>query len=192
MNLGKRLRRHLLFILVLLLAAVELPVIIAGHFTRPEPAEVMIVLGSRVIGHEPGPMLRPRLDEAVKLFRQGYAPAVIVSGAQGNDEEAAEAFVMRDYLIKQGIPGEKIITEAASFNTYQNLANSKAIMAEQGYQKALIVSSSSHIHRALTLARQLDIEAGGAPAPMAGNLYLVARQYLREGAAMFTLTLAGR
>lgn len=192
MLLSKRLRNHLLFIILLILAAVEIPVIAAGYLTRPEPAEVMIVLGSRVIGREPGPMLRPRLDEAARLYRQGYAPAVIVSGAQGNDEETAEAFVMRDYLIKQGVPGEKILTEAASFNTYQNLANSKAIMTEQGYKKALIVSSSSHIRRSLALAKQLDMDVSGAPAPMSDNLFLVARQYLREGAAMFALTFADR
>jgi len=166
--------------------AVELP-IVAGGFVSPAPADVMIVLGSRVVGREPGPMLRLRLEEAVRLYRAGLAPAIIVSGARGEDEEVAEAFAMRDYLIREGIPGERIVTEDASFNTYENLANSRAVMAERGYRKALIVSNASHVHRTLVLARDLGIEASAAPAPMPDRLYLRARNYLREGAAMVAL-----
>ncbi len=186
MDFWRRWRKELLIGVLFVFLAVELP-IIAGGFATPAPADVMIVLGSRVIGREPGPMLRLRLEEAVRLYRQGLAPAIIVSGARGEDEEVAEAFAMRDYLIKEGVPGERIVAEDASFNTYQNLANSQAVMAAHGYRSALIVSNASHVRRTLVLARDLGLEASAAPAPMPDSLYLRVRNYLREGAAMVAL-----
>ncbi|HWQ61111.1 MAG TPA: YdcF family protein [Negativicutes bacterium] len=186
MNFWQRWRKEIFLGLAFIFLAVELPIVAGGYLT-PAPADVMIVLGSRVVGREPGPMLRLRLEEAVRLYRQGLAPAIIVSGARGEDEEVAEAFAMRDYLVKEGIPDERIVTEDASFNTYQNLANSRAVMAERGYRKALIVSNASHVHRTLVLARDLGMEASAAPAPMPDSLSLRVRNYLREGAAMVAL-----
>lgn len=186
MSYWQRWRKGILGGIVFVFLAVELP-IIAGGFQTPAPADVMIVLGSRVVGREPGPMLRLRLEEAVRLYRQGLAPAIIVSGARGEDEEVAEAFAMRDYLIREGVPEERILTEDGSFNTYQNLANSRTVMAERGYRKALIVSNASHVRRTLVLARDLGMEAAAAPAPMPDNISLRVRNYLREGAAMVAL-----
>ncbi len=186
MDFWRRWRKGIIIGALFLFAAVELP-IVAGGLLRPAPADVMIVLGSRVIGGEPGPMLRLRLEEAVRLYRQGLAPAIIVSGARGADEEVAEAFAMRAYLVKEGVPGERILTEDGSFTTYQNLANSQAVMAAHGYRRAIIVSNASHMHRTLVLARDLGLEATAAPAPMPDSLYLLARNYLREGAAMVAL-----
>jgi uncharacterized SAM-binding protein YcdF (DUF218 family) len=60
-------------------------------------------------------------------------------------------------------------------------------MREQKFSNAIIVSNASHIRRALALASQLQLPATGAPAPMADNFYLTAKQYVREGAAMAAL-----
>lgn len=190
MNIREKWHQLALSLVLVLFVTLELPVIAVGYLTKPEPADVMIVLGSRVIGREPGPMLRLRLEEAARLYHQGFSPAIIVSGARGDDEEIAEAEAMRDYLVGANVPPDRIILEAASFNTYQNLANSRAVMAARQYKTALIVSNASHIRRSLAIARSLGMEASGAPAPMAGGLYLQVKQYLREGAAMFTLAFS--
>ena len=184
----KQLRRYILFLLMIFVLAVELPIYLAGQQTKPEPADVMIVLGAKLLGAAPSPFLRLRLDKAAELYNESYAPAIIVSGAKGRDEDISEASAMKEYLIKQGIPGEVIITEDASFNTYQNLANSRAIMEKHGFKKALVVSSASHIRRSLVLCSYLNIDACGAPAPMPPTLK-TAGQYLREGAAMLALVV---
>ncbi|MDR3590305.1 MAG: YdcF family protein [Negativicutes bacterium] len=192
MLFAKRWRKTILFLTLLVFLAVEIPIITAGMTSQPVPSDVIIVLGAKLIGHDPSTMLRLRLDEAVRLFGQGYAPAIIVSGAQGRDEAMSEASAMRDYLVSQGIPAERIITEEASFNTYQNLVNSRSIMQAEGLKKAIIVSSASHIRRSLALAKQLEMDVSGAPAPMAENFYLTTKQYLREGAAMVVFAVTGR
>lgn len=190
--LSQKLRRALLLLVVIIIVAVEIPIIAVGHLTKPVPSDTIIVLGAKLIGDQPSTMLRLRLDEAVNLYRQGLAPTFIVSGAQGADEIASEASIMRNYLIAQGIPPEKIYIEDKSHNTYQNLLNSKAIMQEHGLQRAIIVSNASHIRRSLVLAQQLGMEASGSPAPMADNAYLTAKQYAREGAAMLSLLVLNR
>ncbi|SDF58478.1 YdcF family protein [Sporolituus thermophilus] len=184
---SKRLRRYLLFLVLILFLAVEVPIIAVGQLAKPEPGDVIIVLGAKLIGHEPSTMLRLRLDEAAKLYQAGYAPFIIVSGAQGRDEAVSEATAMHDYLIAHGIPADRILVEDKSFSTQQNLANSLAIMRERNLKRAIIVSNASHIRRALVIAHNLGMEASGAPAPMANNAYLTAKQYVREAAAMLAL-----
>jgi uncharacterized SAM-binding protein YcdF (DUF218 family) len=189
MNFTKKLQHYVLLLILLLFITIELPIIAAGYLSKPTPADAIVVLGAKLIGRNPSTMLRLRLKEAITLYQANYAATIIVSGAQGLDEEISEAQAMRDYLVEHGIPDEHILLEDNSFNTYQNLVNSKAIMDRYGLKQIIIVSNASHIHRALVIAHNLGLEASGAPAPMANNSYLTAKQYVREGAAMIALML---
>ncbi|MBP2635761.1 MAG: hypothetical protein H6Q72_1668 [Firmicutes bacterium] len=190
--LTPRIRRYLLLLVIITVAVVEIPIITVAHLTQPVPSDTIIVLGAKLIGNQPSAMLRLRLDEAVRLYNKGFAPTIIVSGAQGSDEIASEASIMRNYLTANGISPEKIYLEDKSYNTYQNLLNSKNIMREQGFRHAIIVSNASHIRRSLVLAQQLGIDASGSAAPMADNAYLTIKQYAREGAAMLSLLVFNR
>lgn len=190
--LTPRIRRYLLLLVIITVAVVEIPIITVGHLTQPVPSDTIIVLGAKLIGDQPSAVLRLRLDEAIRLYNQGFAPTIIVSGAQGSDEVASEASIMRSYLIASNIPPDKIYLEDKSYNTYQNLFNSKTIMREQGFRNAIIVSNTSHIRRSLVLAQQLGIDASGSAAPMADNTYLTLKQYAREGAAMLSLLVFNR
>jgi uncharacterized SAM-binding protein YcdF (DUF218 family) len=185
----KKIQKSILFVIIIIFFAIEIPIIAVGNTTKPEPSDVMIVLGAKLIGSTPSTMLRLRLDEAVKLYYEGYAPRIIVSGAKGPDESISEAQAMQSYLVDKGINPEVIFLEENSFNTRQNLTNSQSIMRQKHLDKAIIVSNSSHIRRALVIAQTLGIEASGASAPMADNAYLTAKQYLREGAAMLAILL---
>ncbi|WP_425057722.1 hypothetical protein SCACP_22600 [Sporomusa carbonis] len=189
MLFNKKLRRYLLLLVVITVAVIEIPIVAVGYLTRPVPSDTIIVLGAKLIGTQPSTMLRLRLDEAIDLYNHGYAPTIIVSGAQGQDEITSEAEVMHAYLVAKGIPADKVFIENQSYNTYQNLLNSKKIMHEHGLRRAIIVSNASHIRRSLVLAQQLGIEASGAPAPMADSAYLTTKQYAREGAAMLSLLI---
>ena len=187
MNFTKKLQKYIIGVILMVVLVVEVPIIAIGYMATPEYGDTIIVLGAKLIGDQPSTMLRLRLDEAIRLYNQGYAPKIIVSGAQGKDEESSEAAAMHAYLIANGIPSGNILVEDKSFNTFQNLNNCRVIMAEYGLKRAIIVSNASHIRRSLVLAHNLGIEATGSPAPMANNAYLTAKQYVREGAAMIAL-----
>jgi len=187
MLFSKKLRRTLLSLVLFVFFVIELPIIIIGYNTTPKPSDTIIVLGAKLIGNEPSTMLRLRLDETLRLYVNGYASTIIVSGGQGADEDYTEAKVMHDYLVAHGIPAQAILLEEKSSNTYQNLMNSQRIMKEHGLNQAIIVSNASHIRRSLVLAQNLGINASGSSAPMANNCLLTAKQYAREGAAMISL-----
>ncbi|QJW44631.1 YdcF family protein [bacterium BFN5] len=187
MLFSKKLRHILLALVLFIIFVIEFPIIIIGYNTTPKPSDTIIVLGAKLIGNEPSTMLRLRLDETLRLYVNGYAPVIIVSGGQGADEYYTEAKVMHDYLVTHGIPEQAILLEENSTNTYQNLMNSQRIMKEHGLKQAIIVSNASHIRRSLVLAQNLGINASGSPAPMANNYLLTAKQYAREGAAMLSL-----
>lgn len=187
MIFGKSLKNYILGLVLLSIIIIEIPIIAVGQLAKPEPSDAIIVLGAKLIGYEPSTMLRLRLDEAIKLYEAGYAQTIIVSGAKGTDEVISEAAAMHAYLVKHGIPSEKILTEDQSFNTFQNLNNCRTLMKQHNLERVIIVSNASHIRRSLVLAQNLGIKATGAPAPMADNFYLTAKQYAREGAAMVSV-----
>ena len=192
MNYSKKLQRYILFIVLIITLSIEIPIIAVGYLTQPSASDTIIILGAKLIGQDPSLMLSLRLDEGIKLYREGYAKKIIVSGAQGKDEAISEASSMKNYLVNHGIPSEHIFVEDQSFNTMQNLANSHKIMQENNLKTAIIVSNASHIRRSLILAQNQGISATGAPAPMADNLYLTTKQYVREGAAIAVLLLTGK
>ena len=185
-------RRRLSWLLIgmlLLISIVEIPIIAAGMTSKPAPGDVMIVLGAKLIGSEPSRVLTLRLDEALRLYHEGYANDIIVSGAQGPDEKTTEARAMKLYLMDHGIAPDHIMIEENSFSTYQNLHNSQKIMQEQGWKNTIIVSNTSHMRRALIIAQHLGMSATGAPAPLPDNAYFTAKQYFREGAALLALSV---
>ena len=57
---------------------------------------------------------------------------------------------MAEYLIANGVPEENILREDLSHNTNQNLRNTAALLAEEGYdttQDIIVVSNGFHLTR---------------------------------------------
>jgi len=134
----------------------------SGKMDDPSPADAMIVLGAGInMDGLPRATLRFRLDRAADLYEQGYAPTVIVTGGQGDDEPMPEAYAMRNYLVERGVPETAILCDPDSYNTKENLVNAQAIMGAKGLNTALIVTSDFHLWRALRIADDLNMTASG-------------------------------
>ena len=173
----------LLFMIGLIFAGCLLTGILinAKRLNDPQSADVIIVLGAQ-IGHDglPKPVLERRLNMALSLYNADYAPAIIVTGAQGSDEPMTEALSMQRYLVKNGIDSSVIFCEDMSYSTHENLAYAKIIMEEKGYETALIVTSDYHLWRALSIAEDLGIQASAAGALGAIAWYQTIRNHVRE------------
>jgi uncharacterized SAM-binding protein YcdF (DUF218 family) len=182
-------KQLILALLLLLIIFIEFPIISDGLTSIPQTSDTIIVLGAKLIGQKPSAVLALRLNETLRLYQNGYAPTIIVSGAKGTDEKISEAYAMSQFLVEHGVSPECIYLEENSFNTYQNLANSKQVMLEKHLHSAIIVSNTSHMHRALLIARKLGMNVTGSPAALPDNVYLTAKQYAREGAALVALTV---
>ena len=134
--------------------------------TRDErrPADAIVVLGAAPWNGEPSPVLRARLDHAIQLCRQGYAPRVLVSGGVGDGDEFSEAAVAAGYLQEQGIPEAAILGEDHGRSSLESIRAAADVLASNGLSRVLLVSDPPHMLRILRLAETVGLEAYGSPA----------------------------
>ncbi len=144
-------------------------------------SDVIIVLGARV---KPDGVLsnslQYRLEKAMEIYEAGYASRFIVCGAQGSDEPVDEATAMKEYLVSRGVPEEDVFADPDSRNTRENLANARAIMQENGMERAIVVTNAYHVARAKAIAGDMGIQALGASARMPRGLYIPWKMRIRE------------
>lgn len=113
------------------------------------------------------PLLRGRVDRALDFWRDqqshgGRTAVLVPSGGQGSDETMAEAEAMRRYLVEQGVPGDMILPEDRSKNTFQNMAYSKALTdARLPGGKVAFATTNYHVFRSGVWARLAGLEAEG-------------------------------
>lgn len=125
-------------------------------------APVALVLGAGLKADgTPSPYLQDRLDDALALYRGGKVTALLVSGDNGtatHDEPTA----MMDYLVAHGVPAAQVVRDYAGFDTYDSCVRAKKIF---GVTKALVVTQTYHLPRAVFLCRQAGIDATGVADP---------------------------
>lgn len=156
----------------------------AGVRRKARASDCLIVLGAKV--RPDGRMsntLRYRCERALKAWEEGVAWNVIVCGGRGKEEPEAESGAMRAWLVRHGVPEERIKEDAQSSDTRSNLLNARKIMAEHGWRTAAVVTSDYHVQRALWLARDMGMKACGiaARSPRSIKSWTMAR--LRETAS---------
>lgn len=181
--MGNKLRMFVILWLAVsigIFAIVEGKILYTAIHEKPLPSDVIIVLGAHLWGDQPSPLLRYRLDQAISLYRQGYAASIIVSGAQGDDELTTEAYAMGRYLERHNIPKYVIYLEENSYSTYENIKYSKGIMAQKGLERAIIVTNTFHLYRALEIGKHFSIPVSGSPAKMHPSMLLKLKYYIRE------------
>ncbi|MEI6581656.1 MAG: YdcF family protein [bacterium] len=88
-----------------------------------------------------------RAEKGIDLYKQGYAPKIIFSGA-ALDDGPSNAFAMRDQALANGVPASNIYIDEKSQNTYENAVNSKAILQSLAASKIILVTSPYHQRRA--------------------------------------------
>lgn len=140
----------------------------ASRFQPEMDRDFIIILGCwfRKDGSLP-PLLKGRVDRAVDFWRKqkettGKEAILIPSGGQGKDEPMPEAAAMRQYLLTQQIPEERIVAECESANTFQNMRNSRMILENINPEgKTLFATTSYHVFRSGIWAAQAGLTAEG-------------------------------
>jgi uncharacterized SAM-binding protein YcdF (DUF218 family) len=82
--------------------------------TPLKPADLLFVFGTRED-------VEARVDEAFRLWREGYFRWSIVSGGVTPGSERSECEIIADAMIARGIPAEKILREDRAMNTGENV-----------------------------------------------------------------------
>lgn len=106
---------------------------------NPDKADAIVVVS--------GGQTTSRAEKGIDLYKQGYAPNIIFSGA-ALDDGPSNAFAMRDQALASGVPAGNIYIDEKSQNTYENAVNSKAILQSLAASKIILVTSPYHQRRA--------------------------------------------
>ena len=127
------------------------------------PVDAIVVLGAAQYDGRPSPVLAARLDHALELWQQGYAPTIVVTGGRRPGDRFTEATASADYLIARGVPDSAILREVQGTSTWQSLAATARILRNRGVESVLVVSDPYHSLRARETARELGLDAHASP-----------------------------
>lgn len=129
-------------------------------------AEVLVVLGGGMASAQyPRSTVEvnsagDRVIYAAWLYHQGVAPHILVSGGAipWLEERTSPAEDMSQLLLMLGVPEEAIWQEDQSQNTYENALYSREVLAAQGIDRIVLVTSAMHMPRAVGLFEHQGFE----------------------------------
>jgi uncharacterized SAM-binding protein YcdF (DUF218 family) len=130
-----------------------------------QPSDVIVVLGAAEYRGRPSPVLEARLNHALFLYRQQWAPRILTTGGAGGDPTFTEGEVGRAYLSSHGIPSEAIIAETEGSSTVESTVAAAEIMRRMNLRSCIVVSDGYHIYRVKKMLESQGIEVHGSPRP---------------------------
>lgn len=134
-----------------LLAALILTLVVSamllglGHWVAfgtdaSQPSELIVALGGDD-GH--------RVRKVANLFREGFAPRVLVTGLEGAPETEREHYLnwRSRVLAEAGIPRDAVLFDLKASNSREEAMDTLDLMRERGWQRAIVVSDPPHMRR---------------------------------------------
>jgi uncharacterized SAM-binding protein YcdF (DUF218 family) len=128
------------------IAGADVIVVLGGSLGLPIPPRQHIQLAGGI----------DRLWHAVRLYKAGKAPRVILTGGNVFEQEGmrGESWYASQLLTEWGIPRQRLITETDSRNTYENAINTRPLLEAMNARRILLVTSGFHMPRALGVFRK--------------------------------------
>ena len=97
-----------------------------------------------------------RAFTAARINKKTDLPIILSGGAVFAKKSEAE--VGKRFLTDIGIPGDKIIIENKSRDTYENAVFSREICIERGFKKIILVTSAYHMPRAAMIFKKIGFK----------------------------------
>ncbi len=131
--------------------------------TKVPASKVAIVFGAGLQRDgSPSPVLRDRVETAAKLYLDGKAQKLLMSG-DNRFIDYNEPGAMRAYAMSLGVPEEDIVLDYAGRRTYDTCYRAKYIFQ---VDEAILVTQSYHLPRALFICNQIGVKAVGVSADL--------------------------
>ena len=118
---------------------------------RLEKADIIVVLGGDNNGE--------RVEEGVKLYQQGYAKHLLMSGGS-LAWKLTYAQWMKRQAVEGGVPESAILLEDKSKSTLEDAKFSLPIVVGKGFKSIILVTSPTHTRRAARVFRRVFSPAG--------------------------------
>ena len=186
----KRIKLILIVISSLLLFAILISVIanivvIGGSKSRffnesgdIPTVQAIVVLGAGLRSDgTPSDMLSDRLSVAIKLYEDGVADKIILSG-DCSGEHYDEVGAMLRYCIERGVSEDALIRDDTGYSTYESMYN---VTEKFRCKRFVIVTQKYHLYRAVYIAQGMGAEAFGVnsdPRDYRGQIFRSVREYV--------------
>jgi uncharacterized SAM-binding protein YcdF (DUF218 family) len=154
----------------------------------PDPDAVIVIFGASVRPDgRPSTTLRRRVEAAESFGRRFTTPLFLPTGAVGR-YGASEASVMKDLLLRRGVPGERILLEETGTDTLSSVRAVRRLLIGRGeWAPVYVATSRFHLARCMVLLRLAGVPARAAtPPPFPASPRRLRRYYwwIREAAAL--------
>jgi uncharacterized SAM-binding protein YcdF (DUF218 family) len=183
----RRLRRAigLIFLAAASIYTVALvTVLIVSQQDQRRAVDAIVVLGAAQYNGKPSPVLRARLDHALRLYKAGLAPRIVVTGGIGRGDTTSEAIVGRHYLLGRKVPPDDVVVQPQGRSTQASMTAVAAWLEQEGLHSVILVSDPFHMFRLRLEARRTNLEAYTSPtesSPISDNPVLELRYLAAEG-----------
>ena len=128
--------------------AILLLITAIGLWRRPlAKADAIIVLGAAINT----PASYNRSLQGLKLYQEGEAPVLVLSGGVDYSGSMSEAVYMERVILAHASSVPNMILEPNSHSTYDNIENSKKLLP--GAKSVIIVSDTFHVARGALMAK---------------------------------------
>ena len=112
------------------------------------PADAIIVFGD-------DNYLGDRAARAAELYREGWAPRVVASGRQLRPYAGVSELIQQD-LVGHGVPAAAVVRfPHTAASTREEAEALRRLVAERGWRRILVVTSSHHTRRARYICRRV-------------------------------------
>lgn len=98
-----------------------------------------------------------RTKKAVELYKEGWAPLIIFSGAAQDKTGPSNALAMRQIAMDADVPPAAILIEEYAETTKQNAIKTNEVLESHGIRSVILVTSGYHQRRAsLEFHKRID------------------------------------
>ncbi len=158
---------------------------------RPR-SDAIVVLGASQFDGRPSSVFKARLQHARALWEDGVAPRVVTVGGGQPGDRTTEAEAGAAFLEERGVD---VVAVPEGRNTLESMEAVEALMTEQGWRTAVVVTDPWHSLRSRTMARDQGIDAETSPTragPSVRTRGTQVRYIARETAAYLYYRVLGR
>lgn len=162
-------------------------VVLASRRDGAPSADAIVVLGAAQYDCRPSPVLGQRLDHARRLYDEGVASTIVVTGGKRAGDRCTEAQAGADRLRGDGVPDDDLLLEVQGHSSWESLAAAARILRDHDMTDVLLVTDGYHALRVQEIAEELGLDASVSPSHEGGSV----PEYLRETAAVAVGRLIG-
>jgi uncharacterized SAM-binding protein YcdF (DUF218 family) len=159
-------------------------VLVVSQQDQRRAVDAIVVLGAAQYNGRPSPVLRARLDHGLRLYNEGYAPRIVVTGGVGRGDTTSEAIVGRHYLLARDVLPGDVVVQPQGRSTQASMTAVAEWLEAEGLHSVILVSDPFHMFRLRLEARRTNLEAYTSPtesSPISDNPVLELRYLAAEG-----------